>query len=79
MLTDGMSCHGANVGRGHGFRPLFIGLANVRGSLRFRSGDHALVIDGTNPSLMTAKVGQKPFLKGLLISVACESGSQRHA
>jgi hypothetical protein len=79
MLTDGMSCHGANVGRGHGFRPLFIGLANVRGSLRFRSGDHALMIDGTNPTLMTAKVGQKPFLKGLLISVACESVSRRHA
>lgn len=78
-LTDGVSRHGANVGRGHGFRPLFIGLANLRGSLRFRSGDYALVIDGSTPSLMTAKVAQKPPLKGLLISAACENASVRHA
>lgn len=74
MLTDGVSRHGANIGRGHGFRPLFIGLANLRGSLRFRSGDHAVVIDGSNPSLMTARVAQKPYLKGLVISAACENG-----
>jgi anti-sigma regulatory factor (Ser/Thr protein kinase) len=71
-LTDGVSRHGANAGRGFGFRPLFIGLANLNGALRFRSGDHALVIDGINPSLMTARTAQKPSLKGLMISVACE-------
>lgn len=74
-LTDGVSRYGTGTGHGHGFRQLFIGLANLSGSLRFRSGDHALVIDGGNPSLMTARVAQKPFLKGLLISVACENGS----
>ncbi len=37
-LTEGVSRHGANTGRGLGFRPLFIGLANLNGSLRFRSG-----------------------------------------
>jgi anti-sigma regulatory factor (Ser/Thr protein kinase) len=72
-LTDGVSRHGATAGRGHGFRPLFVGLANLSGALRFRSGDHALLIDGSSPSLMTARLAQKPFLKGLLISVACES------
>jgi anti-sigma regulatory factor (Ser/Thr protein kinase) len=54
-LTDGVSRHGVNIGRGSGFRPLFIGLANLSASLRFRSGDHALVIDGSNASLMTAR------------------------
>jgi len=71
-LKDGVSRHGANAGRGFGFRPLFIGLANLNGALRFRSGDHALVIDGSNPSPMTARTAQKPSLKGLMISVACE-------
>jgi anti-sigma regulatory factor (Ser/Thr protein kinase) len=72
-LTDGVSRHGANIGRGCGFRPLFIGLANLNGSLRFRSGDHALVIDGSNASLLTARTAQKPYLNGLLISVACDN------
>lgn len=71
-LTDGISRYGTNTGYGHGFRPLFIGLANLNGSLRFRSGDHALVIDGSNPSVMTARAAQKPYSNGLLISVACE-------
>jgi anti-sigma regulatory factor (Ser/Thr protein kinase) len=70
-LTEGVSRYGTNAGRGYGYRPLFVGLANLNGALRFRSGDHALLIDGTNPSLMTARVAQKPLLKGLLISVAC--------
>ncbi len=74
-LTDGISRYGANIGRGRGFRPLFIGLANLNGSLRFRSGDHALVIDGSNASLMTARTAQKPYLNGLLISVACDNAS----
>lgn len=72
-LTDGVSRHGPNACRGHGFRPLLIGLANLQGALRFRSGDHALIINGNNPSLMIARVAQKPFLKGLMISVACEN------
>lgn len=71
-LTDGVSRHGVNCGRAHGFRPLFIGFANLNGVLRFRSGDHALIIDGSNPTLMTARTAQKPHLKGLLISVTCK-------
>jgi len=71
-LTDGVSRHGADAGRGRGFRPLFVGLANLDGALRFRSGDHALIIDGSNPSLMIARTAQKPPLKGFMISVACK-------
>lgn len=70
-LTDGVSRYGPDTGRGHGFRPLFIGLANLNGALRFRSGDHALLIDGQNPSLMTARAAQKPAMQGFLIAVSC--------
>lgn len=74
-LTDGVSRHGPEASRGHGFRPLFVGLANLRGSLRFRSGDHALLINGRNPSLVRAQLAQKPPIPGFLISVVCESAA----
>lgn len=70
-LTDGISRFGPDAGRGHGFRPLFIGLANLNGMLRFRSGDHALLIDGRHPSLMTARTAQKPAIPGFFVSVSC--------
>lgn len=70
-LTDGVSRYGQNSRHGHGFRPIFVGLANLRGSLRFRSGDSALTMDGTSPNLTTAQLAQKPYLKGLFISVSC--------
>ena len=46
-LTDGVSRHGPDSNHGHGFRPIFTGLMNLHGELRFRSGDHA-VHDGRN-------------------------------
>jgi len=76
-LTDGVSRHGHDSGRGHGFRPLFIGLANLSGALRFRSGDHALLIDGRSPTLMTARAAQKPPISGFLVSVICEVATRR--
>ncbi len=72
ILTDGISRFGTNSGRGHGFRPLFTGLSNLNGALRFRSGDHALLIDGRSPSLITARVSQKPMLQGFFVSVICD-------
>lgn len=76
-LTDGVSRYGRGTDRGHGFRPLFVGLANLNGALRFRSGDHALLIDGRNPSLMTARPAQKPRIPGFFISVICETAPRR--
>ena len=38
VLTDGTSRFGSDSRRGHGFRPIFLGLVNLRGALRFRSG-----------------------------------------
>lgn len=76
-LSDGTSRFGSDSRRGHGFRPIFVGLANLRGSLRFRTGDHALVIDGTSPSLATAQLAQKPFIDGFFASVRCHNGTGR--
>ena len=74
-LRDGVSRHGPGASRGYGFRPLFVGLANLKGYLRFRSGDHALLIDGQNFSFTTAKVAQKPPIRGFFISVSCEAAT----
>jgi hypothetical protein len=70
-LTDGISRHN-DSGRGHGFRPIFQGLSDLNGYLRFRSGDHALVMDGTTPDLATAQIAQKPTIDGFFASVRCE-------
>lgn len=71
-LTDGVSRHGKSArNRGMGFRPLFTGLANLNGELRFRSGDHALTMDGAHPSLLAAKQAEKPPMEGFLAAVAC--------
>lgn len=72
-LTEGISRHGSECGRGYGFRPILIGLANLHGALRFRSGDHALLIDGQRPSLISAQVSQKPTIQGFLVSVTCKA------
>lgn len=70
-LRDGVSRF-QERGRGHGFRPLFLGLTNRNGYLRFRTGDHAIIMDGTNPQLATAQLSQKPHLVGFFASVRCE-------
>ncbi|MEX0612154.1 MAG: hypothetical protein WD229_08530 [Pirellulales bacterium] len=76
-LTDGVSRHGAAAMRGHGFRPIFIGLANLSGLLRFRSGDHALTIDGQKINRMVAKTAQKVVVKGFIASVSCRPQPKR--
>ncbi|MGH9351046.1 MAG: hypothetical protein ACRD2G_02625 [Terriglobia bacterium] len=68
-LTDGISRFGEDKGRGHGFRPIFLGLVNLWGSLRFRSGDHALTMDGTSPILTTAQLAQKATIDGFFVSI----------
>jgi len=70
-LTDGVSRYGPESGRGLGPRPLFRGLANLNSMLRFRSGDHALTIEGQNPVVIPAKLWQKPVIQGLFAAVTC--------
>jgi hypothetical protein len=76
-LTDGISRFGSESGRGHGFRPIFLGLANLYGSLRFRSGNHALLIDSMSPNLVTARLAQKAFLDGFFASISCDVRAKR--
>lgn len=78
-LTDGVSRFGTKVNRGHGFRPIFVGLANLSGMLRFRSGNHALTIDGQKFDFMSAKVAQKARMHGFLACVSCRSGGSLEA
>lgn len=72
-LTEGVSRFGKNSGRGHGFRPLFRGLANLNGSLRFRGGNRALVIEGNNPSNVPWTLEEKVPINGFFSSVLCRS------
>ncbi|WP_165190887.1 hypothetical protein [Caulobacter soli] len=72
-LTEGASRFGFQAGRGFGFRPLFVGLANRRAILRFRSGNAALEIDGASPTLMTARISERPTLRGFFVSVTCHA------
>lgn len=69
-LKEGESRKGRGKGHGNGFRPIFAGLADMRGQLRFRSGDHALLVDGRF-DLQTAAVAQKAALPGFITVVSC--------
>jgi hypothetical protein len=71
VIKDGVSRFGSGSGRGKGFRPLFKGLANLHGTLRFRSGDHALLLDGMNPGQVTSRIVSKPEISGFYASVRC--------
>jgi hypothetical protein len=74
-ISEGVSRFGPNCGHGFGFRPLFVGLANLCGALRFRSGDAALTIDGTNPINIPQRIAQRPALNGFFISVVCRGAN----
>lgn len=70
-LAEGVSRFGPNKGRGYGFNPILKGLVNFFGELRFRSGDHALAMDGTHSKLATAQISQKAPIDGFLASIKC--------
>lgn len=75
-LTDGGSRYGSGTKHGHGFRPIFVGLSNLNGSLRFRSGDHALTIEGRDPKQMPWKKATKPPISGFFASISCLHGKR---
>jgi hypothetical protein len=72
-LSEGVSRYGPSSNRGYGFRPIFTGLLNLDGELRFRSGDHAIEMDGTSPALASARIAQKAPLNGFFASVRCQT------
>ncbi|HWK38915.1 MAG TPA: hypothetical protein VNR88_08370 [Hyphomicrobium sp.] len=71
-LQENVSRYGRMSGHGNGFRDLFLGLAHLNADLRFRSGDHALLITGPQPELKTARLAQKAPFKGFLAAVRCQ-------
>ena len=75
-LTDGVTRHGPDSSHGHGFRPIFTGLMGLRGELRFRSGDHAITMNGTRPTVATSKIAQKGPIDGFFGSVRCHAKPQ---
>lgn len=79
MLTEGVSRFGKTAGRGRGFRPLFQGLANLNGTLRFHSDDQALTIDGVDAGNIPWKTAEKPALRGLVASIICSLDAKRSA
>jgi hypothetical protein len=78
-LTDGCSRFGPNTNHGHGFRPLFIGLSNLNGALRFRTGDHALTIDGRDPISIPWTKMAKPNISGFLAFVSCQTHARKRS
>lgn len=71
ILKEGISRFGKDVDRGYGFRPLFQGLANLNGYLRFRSENQALILNGMNAASMPTYTSEKISMKGFFISVSC--------
>lgn len=71
-LTEGVSRH-VDVGRGRGFRPLLVGLANESIIVRFRSSDHARQLDRQDDGSIPAKTSQKANFPGFMTFVRCES------
>jgi hypothetical protein len=69
-LQEGVSRYGRSSNRGNGFRDLFRGLGDLNAELRFRSGDHALTING-RADLRQAVLAQKTHFQGFLASVRC--------
>ena len=76
-LSDGVSRYGSNTNHGYGFRPIFTGPVNLHGELRFRSGDHAITMDGTGPALATSRISQKAPIAGFFASVRCHVKKRR--
>jgi hypothetical protein len=74
-LSDGESRFGRAAGRGTGFSQLFKSLASLNASLRFRSGDHALTIEGRSPTLVNAHVAKKPLAPGFICTMHCRSAA----
>jgi hypothetical protein len=71
-LSEGVSRHYDQKDRGFGFRPLFVGLANVSRFMRFRSADHSRELTRADDGSIDAVTRQKSQINGFLCSVRCE-------
>lgn len=73
MVEPGVSRYDVKLGHGNGFRPIFERLADMQGQLRFRSGDHALTLDGRFGDRVARQVSQRPKLRGFLTAISCRN------
>ena len=64
VLSEGISRYYTEDGHGFGFRPLFVGLANIARSLRFRSGDHAREVVRTAEGNLASRTYELAALPG---------------
>jgi len=64
-LTMGITRYPDGTGHGTGFRTVFDALASLGGTLRFRSGVAALVLDGTQFRSLTRKLLQRNHFQAL--------------
>jgi hypothetical protein len=71
-VQDGESRFGHKGGRGTGFHLLLCNIADRNSYLRFRSGDHSYVLDGTHGTPRKEIRPCAPF-QGFLISIVCQA------
>lgn len=74
-LSEGVS-RKPEVGRGMGFRPIFVGLANISRSVRFRSGDYARTLARLSDGTLPASTLQRAWLNGLFCSVRLDASNK---
>ncbi|MER9767921.1 hypothetical protein [Mesorhizobium sp. M0130] len=71
-LSEGVSAK-AEQGRGMGFRPIFVGLANISRVVRFRSGDGARILSRQTDGTLPATTLQRAWIDGLFCSVKIDA------
>lgn len=74
-LEDGVSRYSDARGRGFGFRPLFVGLANISAHMRFRSGDHCREYLRNADKSIDAYTKQSGHFEGFGCTVICTPNS----
>ncbi len=73
-LQDGISSlRPAEGGGGFGFRDVFNSLADQWGSLRFRSGEGCVTMDGTDCNANQGNVRDMPPLPGFQVTICCRT------
>lgn len=76
-LSQGVSRH-TEAGRGNGFQPLFIGLANISRFIRFRSDDHSRELSTASDRQIASVTRQVAMLRGFFCSALCEVEGSIH-
>ncbi|MBZ9708620.1 hypothetical protein LB543_18025 [Mesorhizobium sp. ESP7-2] len=71
-LDEGVSRYYTEQGHGFGFRPLFVGLANISRYMRFRSDDHSRSLTRKADGSIDAQTSQLATTAGFFCCVVCD-------